>query len=271
MKGANLGQHFLVNNNVAEKIARQFLPAQGPILEIGPGRGILTDLLLKYRAENGLNPFTAIELDYALFYQLKNKYAHLTDFEVQNRDILKIDLHHLFPAQSQTVNIIGNVPYYISKELMDWVLTYHKKIKKGIFMMQKEFVDKVKPLPGSDQTNAQSVLLNYLFEMRALFDVLPGSFSPQPRVKSTVFQFAPFAQEQLPESDIHRFYLFVQRCFMNRRKTLLNNLANAVNTETLWHIFETHHINSMLRAEQTTLAEFLLLYRCLQPPQENRE
>jgi 16S rRNA (adenine1518-N6/adenine1519-N6)-dimethyltransferase len=261
MKGAHLGQHFLVNINVAEKIARQFFPVTGPVLEIGPGRGILTDFLVKFRDQNGGNPITAVELDNSLFYKIKDKYEQLVDFQVWNRDILKIDLNRQFPTEGQVVNVIGNVPYYISKDLMDWVITFSGKIKKGLFMMQKEFVDKVQPVQGADQSNAQSVLLNYLFTIDKLFDVLPGSFSPHPRVKSTVFLFASVAVVPGQEIDIFRFYSFLQCCFMNRRKTLLNNLTENFNTETLWHIFETHRINSMIRAEQCLLSDFLQIYR----------
>lgn len=262
MKGVSLGQHFLVNSNVADKIARQFFPVAGPIVEIGPGRGILTELLLKYRDEQGSNPITAIELDNTLFYKLKNKYENLNGFEILNRDILKIDLNRLFPVD--LVNVIGNVPYYISKELMDWVITYYAKIRRVIFMMQKEFVDKVQPVIGSDQSNAQSVLLNYIFTITKLFDVSPGSFSPQPRVKSTVFLLEPVTPS--PEVDVAGFYAFLHRCFMNRRKTLMNNLSENTHNETLWHIFETHHFNPMIRAEQCRLEDFLTIFKFWQPP-----
>ncbi|MCP5054949.1 MAG: ribosomal RNA small subunit methyltransferase A [bacterium] len=261
---ARLGQHFLVNKNVAEKIARRFLPVNGPVLEIGPGKGILTGLLVKYR-EN--NPVTAIELDNTLFYKLKNKYEHIDDFQIQNRDILKIQLSQLFPRQESpvTINIIGNVPYYISKELMDWVIVHHQMIQRGVFMMQKEFVDKVMhtQAKGVLQSNAQSVILNLLFRLEKLFDVQPGSFSPHPKVKSTVFLFEPLHPAETNGIDIDEFYVFLKQCFMNRRKTLLNNLSPGFNTETLWEIFESTHINPRLRAEQLKLEEFRKIYLCL--------
>lgn len=252
---ASIGQNFLVNQNVAEKIVKKFLPVEGKILEIGPGKGILTDLLVKYRQDNKI---TAIELDEALYYKLRDKYTE--NFEVLNRDILKIDLNRLFPDTEEKIHIIGNVPYYISKDLIDWVIQHVKRIKKGIFMMQKEFVDKMFSSTDSKDYNAQSVLFNGLFYLEKQFDVQPGSFSPQPKVKSTVFSFETLAENLGENIDSQEFYQFLQRCFANRRKTLLNNLSDLDGHERLWDAFEYHNINPKIRAEQLTLPDFLEIY-----------
>jgi len=255
-----IGQNFLVNRNVADKIVKRFLPVEGNILEIGPGKGVLTDLLMKYRQEN--NKITAVELDTSLFYKLREKYTE--NFEILNRDILRVDLNRQFPDENEPLHVIGNVPYYISRELIDWVLTYHRKIKKGVFMMQKEFVNKLASGIESPDYNAQSVVFNGLYRLEKLFDVQPGSFSPQPRVKSTVFLFEMNAEglgEGIEPSD---FYRFVQLCFENRRKTLINNLSHAANPERLWEVFERYSIDHKVRAEQLTLEKFILVYRsCL--------
>ncbi len=263
MNSTKLGQNFLVNTNVAEKIARRFLPVDGEILEIGPGKGILTQLLLKYRQGN---PFTAVELDNILFYQLKNKHAQTEQFTIVNRDILKVDLFRLFPGQS--VNIVGNVPYYISKELMDWVIAHHKAIRKGMFMMQKEFVDKVNTeVQVQRQTSPQSLILNYLFRLEKQFDVQPGSFSPRPRVKSSVFSFERKDDNEIDaDIDVQSLYTFLKNCFRNRRKTLMNNISNAGNTEKLWEHFEEHGLNPNVRAEQLSIHHLLPIFTLLSNP-----
>jgi 16S rRNA (adenine1518-N6/adenine1519-N6)-dimethyltransferase len=255
-----LGQHFLVNRNVAEKIARGFFPVEGPVLEIGPGKGILTELLIKYRRGNTI---IAVELDNTLFYKIKNTYAGTEDFRVLNRDILKIDLDSLFPGDTQQVNIIGNVPYYISKELMDWVIKCQRKIRQGMFMVQKEFAEKLMATGRTARTGAQSILLNWLFRMHKQFDVQPGSFAPQPRVKSTVFLFQPRSNARSSDIDVDAFYRFLRGCFKNRRKTLLNNLSAFAAAERLWEIFEACGINPRVRAEQLTVEEFSEIYRHL--------
>lgn len=259
MTQAKLGQHFLINKNVCEKIIKHFLPAEGSLLEIGPGKGILTERLLANRQNNKL---IAVELDNTLFYRLKNKFSFQPDFEVLNRDILKIDLNRLL-TDNQTINLVGNVPYYISRDLIDWVFQYHTRIKKGILMMQKEFVDKLTKTTDPGLVNPQAILFNMLFTPARVMDVQPGSFSPQPRVKSTVFLFSPVLQPAMAPGDVKNFYLFLQRCFKNRRKTLFNNLAVSSHTEELWEVFETHHINPKIRAEQLPLPVFLQIYLTL--------
>ena len=254
---AKLGQHFLVNKNVAEKIAAQFFPVNGPIIEIGPGKGILTHFLLKFRQED--NSLTAIELDNSLFYKMKHKYEEVQQFDVLNRDILKIQPDHLFPNERQQFSVIGNVPYYISKEIMDWVIQNHLKIRKGTFMVQKEFADKVMSGGGKEKSNPQSIISAHLFQMEKCFDVQPGSFSPQPKVKSTVFRFEQ-RTENPHDINTEKFYAFLKQSFMNRRKTLLNNVSGSSNSEQWWEIFETLQINPRVRAEQLTLEQFRSIY-----------
>ena len=246
-----MGQHFLVNRNAAEKIVQKFLPVEGPIVEIGPGKGILTQHLIKYRQNNQI---TAVELDNTLFCELKNNFSESID--IVNQNILLVDLYKLFPGEDEAVNVIGNVPYYISTELLDWVIANYKKIKKGMFMMQKEFVNKfISPV------NAQSILFVWLFQVEKLFDVQPGSFSPQPKVKSSVFLFERILSPLEKDIDAMDFYRFLQQCFRNRRKTLLNNLGASYDTKTLADIFEKVRINPKVRAEQLTLKDFLGMYR----------
>jgi len=263
MKPAKLGQHFLVNKNAAEKMVGIFLPTAGAILEIGPGKGILTDLLIKYR---GKNKITAVELDDALYFNLKEKYKNEEDVEILNRDILEIDLASHFPGENEMVNVIGNVPYYISRELIDWLISHHNKIKKGMFMMQKEFVDKLMEKKGSKQSNARAILFNGLFQLEKMFNVQPGSFSPLPKVKSSVFLFERRVDGVFTSIkggiDIDDFCLFLRQCFQNRRKTLFNNLnAVSFDMETLRKIFAKQRIDPKIRAEQLNLEDFLEIYR----------
>lgn len=250
MGSARLGQHFLINQNIAEKMVKTLLPVEGPILEIGPGMGILTDLLVKHCKENKI--FT-VELDRELYYKIKIKYGE--DVEVINRSILEINLEDL--CSHQDINLIGNVPYYISREIIDWIIFQNERIPKGMLMMQKEFVDKLIPKETPGNSNPQSLMLNHLFNLKKLFDVNPGSFFPPPKVRSRVFLFARRGAENQEEIDIKNFYSFLKHCFKNRRKTLINNLSSKYPDEKLWEIFETLDIDPRVRAEQLTLKYFL--------------
>jgi 16S rRNA (adenine1518-N6/adenine1519-N6)-dimethyltransferase len=250
MRKVKLGQHFLVNKHIAEKMAQTFFPVKGPILEIGPGKGILTQNLLNRCPGCRI---IAVELDGTLFGELKNRFGDSID--LLNRDILQVDLDELFPGENEVVNVTGNVPYYISKELLDWVIAHHKKIKKGMFMMQKEFVHKV-----ISPAAAQAILFSWLYRVEKLFDVQPGSFSPWPRVKSSVFLFERISTPPGKDIGAMDFYDFLHQCFKNRRKTLFNNLAAADEPKTWSEIFKKLRINPKVRAEQLTLKDFLGIY-----------
>ena len=256
MRWTHLGQHFLANRNAAEKIVKAFLPVQGPILEIGPGKGILTRLLDKYCPANKI---AAVELDATLYHELKIKFDE--HIELINRNILHIDPGELFPGERESVNVIGNVPYYISKDLVDWVIAQRERIARGMFMMQKEFVDRLMAGKGSRHANARSILFNGLFRVEKLFELQPGSFSPPPRVKSSLFLFERSSMGIGQEVDVDDFYGFLQRCFSTRRKTFVNNLAPWPNTGKLVELLNTLGLDSRARSEQLGLDDFLRVYR----------
>ncbi len=260
MKPIKWGQHFLINKNAAEKIVKHFLPVEGSILEVGPGKGILTDLLVKY-CKNKNNKIKAVELDTGLVSKLRRTYSE--HVEVLSGDILKVNLPTLFPEE-KSINLISNVPYYISSDFIDWVISQARYIKKAVVMMQKEFVDKLAARPFSKETNAQSIVFNFLFRLEKAFDIYPGSFSPQPKVKSTVFLFERISKDKdmEPESRINipDFYRFLQSCFRNRRKTLFNNLEKYHHREHIWEVFKAHGINPKMRAEQLRQEDFLNIY-----------
>jgi 16S rRNA (adenine1518-N6/adenine1519-N6)-dimethyltransferase len=264
MTNTRYGQNFLVNKNVAEKIVRHFLSLVEPsgcILEVGPGKGVLTELLVKYNQEHSIK---AVELDAELFTKLGVQYRENTYFEIINMDILEVSLTAIYPEKNQ-VYLISNVPYYISGEFIDWVVVQFEYIKKGMLMMQKEFVDRLAAKPDTKDYSAQSVIFNYLYRLKKMFEVSPGSFSPRPKVKSTVFSFEGKWQT-IPAGrrvEVASFYRFLRECFENRRKTLLNNLERQYNPEELWKLFEIYGINPKIRAEQLEVEDFLNIYRGL--------
>lgn len=251
MKERQLGQHFLKNRNAAEKIVRALLPAVGHIVEIGPGSGILTELLIQYRPHDA-PPVTAIELDPDLCQKLADR--HPQGLNIINKDILNIPLESLFP--DSPVSLIGNLPYYISKDIIDWIIRHHPQICKGVVMLQREFVDKLQGRPS----NPQSLIFQCLFAAETLFDVSPGSFSPAPKVKSTVFRFQKKTTPPKPPIDIPAFYAFLKKCFLHRRKTLLNNLLPHYPKDTITQALHQHHIPPTTRPENLPPNHFLNIY-----------
>lgn len=254
MKGSRLGQHFLVNRSAAAKIVRAFLPEEGYILEIGPGNGILTDLLIQYRRHDDL-PLTAVELDPDLCRELKDRYSE--GLNIINQDILSIPLENHFPDSA--ISLIGNLPYYISKEIIEWIIRYHAHIRKGVVMLQREFVDKLHGRPP----NPQALVFRYLFDTETLFDVSPGSFSPLPRIKSTVFRFQHKFTPPEPSIDIPALYIFLKKCFIHRRKTILNNLLPHYPAEDVHTALRHCRIPPHTRPEALKLKDFLCVFPAL--------
>jgi 16S rRNA (adenine1518-N6/adenine1519-N6)-dimethyltransferase len=255
MKSAKLGQNFLVNRSIAQKIVDAAIPFIGHPIEIGPGKGILTELLLPKRSPADPK-FTVIEIDPKLADKLQERFPN--EISIIREDILKLDIEKAFPQQRLT--LVGNLPYYISKEIADWLITNHSRVHKGVFMLQKEFVDKL----IRTKKSPQSLMFSYLFDARVLFNVSPGSFNPAPKVFSSVFHFTHRPNIPEPTIDPQNLYRLLKISYQNRRKTLQNNLSPHYPKPLLTTTLSNLHIPPTTRAEQLPLQKFLELFRELQ-------
>jgi 16S rRNA (adenine1518-N6/adenine1519-N6)-dimethyltransferase len=246
-KSAKLGQNFLHDKNIANKIIREFLPQPGPVLEIGAGPGILSEMLLKNIPANLI---TLVEIDRFLAQKLKERFGD--QLQIIENNILDIDLAGIYPDEH--VGIIGNLPYHISKELIDWFIAQRAKISSAVLMLQKDFVDKLLSPAGNKKYNAQSVVFQLLFRARRCFNVSAGSFTPAPKITSTVLAVHPVESPLQAAAD--EFYNFVKLCFAGRRKTLWNNLAAHIEKELLASMFATCGLEPCVRAEQLSAKLF---------------
>ena len=251
---ARLGQHFLVNQNVARRIVAELGPVAGPVLEIGPGRGVLTSLLLEASPDREV---VAVEKDPLLCHQLEERFPER--LRVLNRDIVEVSPETLFPAG--TFHLIGNLPYLISKEIVDWLIVHRACIGSGVVMLQKDFVDKLLAKPGARRRNAQGVMFQLLFTASKILTVSPGSFSPPPRVDSTVIKFnlSPKWDRASPA-----LYEFLHGCFASPRKTLANNLATMHDRDTIQTVLERVKLRADSRAGDLTPEMFLSLFEAFQ-------
>jgi len=253
-KSAKLGQNFLHDKNIAKKIINAFLPKPGPVLEIGAGPGILSAMLLD-KIPAGM--LTLVEIDRFLAQRLRERFGER--LRVVERDILDIDLAELFP--NQPVAVIGNLPYHISKALVDWFIAQRRSISSAVLMLQKDFVDKLLASAGSKKYNAQSVVFQLLFHCRRCFNVSAGAFTPAPRIMSTVLTVSPApAPAQAAGKD---FYDFVKLSFSERRKTLMNNLAPDFDKNKLSAAITACGFSEQARAEQLPAETFLTLFTVL--------
>ena len=199
------GQHFLHDPRVLEKIVDAINPQPNDfIVEIGPGEGALTDLLLKKTSQ-----VEAIEIDRDLAAALKQK-----NIKVFESDALEFD-YSIFPRGAR---IVGNLPYNISTPLLFHLARYADRVRDMHFMLQLEVVERMVAAPSTPAYGRLSVALQARFKMKKLFNVSRGAFRPPPKVESAVVRLEPLPEQRKLDDDLLR------KAFSARRKTLRNAL-----------------------------------------------
>jgi len=245
-----LGQHFLIKGSVLERIAAAACPEpQDLVIEIGPGRGSLTERLLR-RASR----VVAVELDPYLVAHLRRKFAGDPRVEVVEGDVLSTDL-----AQWGRAPVAGNLPYYIASPILE------KTVRPGpegappwaVFLIQKEVAERLVAPPGTRGYGYLTVATALFAEARLLFEVKPSAFHPPPKVDSAVVLLTPRVRDW-GIAGREAFLGFVGQCFRHKRKTLRNNLAEVYGKSLVESWPEAG-----LRAEQIELERFAEMYRRL--------
>jgi 16S rRNA (adenine1518-N6/adenine1519-N6)-dimethyltransferase len=221
------GQHFLHDRSVLEHIVREVDPKPGDaLLEIGPGRGALTEKLVG-RSKS----LDAVEIDRDLAALLRQRFGSTAGFQLHESDALKFDLAALGRQRGARLRVIGNLPYNISTPLLFHVAAAHEHIDDLHVMLQKEVIDRIAATPGSGEYGRLTVMLAPWFEARHLFDVGPGAFTPAPRVWSAV---ARLTVRREPAFAVPRtFARTVSAAFSQRRKTLRNALRSLLDVEAI--------------------------------------
>lgn len=222
----NLGQHFLTDSGMIERIVDAVNPEAGEhLLEIGPGLGAIT-LPVLARAKQ----LTAIELDRRVIPILQEKSKPLGQLTIIEQDVLAVDYPTLLAGQSWRV--FGNLPYNISTPIL-FALSAQTAITDMVFMLQKEVVDRMTALPAEKNYGRLSVMLQYHHEVYPLFDVPPECFSPPPKVMSAMVGLTRLATPRWQVADETLFATVVKQAFSMRRKTLRNTLKPLISREAL--------------------------------------
>ncbi|HTU68039.1 MAG TPA: 16S rRNA (adenine(1518)-N(6)/adenine(1519)-N(6))-dimethyltransferase RsmA [Steroidobacteraceae bacterium] len=226
------GQHFLHDRGVLERIAREIDPQPGDALvEIGPGRGALTELLLASMEKGNGASLDCIEIDRDLAGALTQRWGTRPDFTLHTGDALEFDFAALAARRGKRLRVIGNLPYNISTPLLFHVAAAHAHIDDLHVMLQKEVIDRIAAAPGSGDYGRLTVMLAPWIEARHLFDVGPGAFTPPPRVWSAVARLVVRREPafEIPEA----FARTVSAAFSQRRKTLRNALRSIVDVDAI--------------------------------------
>jgi 16S rRNA (adenine1518-N6/adenine1519-N6)-dimethyltransferase len=208
-----LGQNFLTDNSVIDRIASALdLSVSDVVLEIGPGRGALTERLIDSGAK-----VLAVELDRDLIPELSKQFAGASNFRLIEGDALDVD----FDAVSDVpIKLAANLPYYISTAILQRLIESRSCFSDLVLMFQREVVERITAPPGKSALGFLSVLCEACFESEVLFDVPPEAFRPIPKVWSSVVRLRP----QRVDLDIVPLKRLASTAFVHRRKTLLNNL-----------------------------------------------
>ena len=242
----SLGQHFLKDFSIAEQIAGVLSSFPDlPVLEVGPGTGVLTQFLLKNKHD-----LTVVELDKESVKYLDEHYPALKG-RIIEADFLKLDLSTLF---SGSFYVIGNYPYNISSQIFFKVLDYKDKIPCCAGMLQKEMAERMASRPGKKAYGIISVLLQAWYDIEYLFTVEPEVFDPPPKVKSAVIRITRNARTSLG-CDEALFKTVVKTAFNQRRKTLRNSLKALLGKENTISALPVFN----LRPEQLSVEEFVEL------------
>jgi 16S rRNA (adenine1518-N6/adenine1519-N6)-dimethyltransferase len=247
----HLGQHFLTDLSIAEKIAKAVKGHEGvnKLLEIGPGMGVLTDFLLEENWELYL-----VDIDKESIAYLHQKYPDLGE-KIIEADYLKRDFSTVMGGP---YIVAGNFPYNISSQIFFKILEERNSVKEVVCMLQKEVAERIASPKGNKSYGILSVLLQAFYDIEYLFTVPPDVFNPPPKVNSGVIRLA---RNNVPElaCDEVLFFKVVKQAFSTRRKTLRNCMKGMGLKDSL---HEDPMLN--LRAEQLDVQDFILLTNKIQ-------
>jgi 16S rRNA (adenine1518-N6/adenine1519-N6)-dimethyltransferase len=278
-----LGQHFLASDTYALQIVEALGEvSQHTVLEIGPGRGILTSLLAKQARR-----LIAVELDRVLAAQLRLKFGMFSNVEVIEGDILSIDFDSLFgpkPGLARPgiefkptpAKVIGNLPYYITSDILLRLFDYSKYFETLLILVQREVADRIAATPGSRDYGLLSATAQLYARVEKLVTLPPGAFAPPPKVYSTLLRLtiAPRQHELGLDGNSNGkgkdgFIDFLKLSFGQKRKTLWNNLKSGYAEADLKAALSEARVKPAARAETLSLEESAALFRALRDGQQS--
>ena len=265
-----LGQHFLASEDFAARVVGALGDvSQSTVLEIGPGRGILTTSLAR-RARR----LIAVELDRVLAAQLRLKFGMARNVEIIEADILAIDFDSLFgpkPGLSrpgielkpELVRVVGNLPYYITSDILLRLFEFAKYFDSIVIMVQREVADRIAAEPGGRDYGMLSATAQLYGRVEKLFTLPPGAFVPPPKVHSTVLRLTIDPQQEKLGVAGSGFIDFLRLSFGQKRKTLWNNLKLKYDGAELKRALADAKVKATARAETLSLEESAAVYRAL--------
>jgi 16S rRNA (adenine1518-N6/adenine1519-N6)-dimethyltransferase len=265
-----MGQHFLTSDAAALRIVEALGDvSEATVLEIGPGRGAITDLLARKARR-----LIAVELDRVMSAQLRMKFNMHSNVEIIEGDILTIELDTVFGAKPgslrtglnfapEPARVIGNLPYYITSDILLRLFEYHRYFSTIVIMVQKEVADRLAAWAGGRDYGLLSATAQLYGRVEQLFTLPPGAFSPPPKVHSSVVRITIKPRLEALRVSEAEFIAFLKLCFGQKRKTLWNNLKTHYDEDALRAALVKSGVKPAIRAEALPIERTAALFRAL--------
>jgi 16S rRNA (adenine1518-N6/adenine1519-N6)-dimethyltransferase len=271
-KKPKLGQTFLADRPAARRIVDALGEiSQTLVVEVGPGKGALTELLAERAGR-----LIAIELDRMLATELRYKYSRDPRIEVLEGDVLSIDfrtvlkrtigpLDDLRPLKPSRARLIGNLPYYITSDILLHLFGFHDQFDLLVIMVQREVAERMAAKPGSREYGLLSATVQLYAKVEKLFTLPPGAFAPPPKVHSSVLRLTIAPRFDELQVRPREFIQFLKTAFAMKRKTLVNNLKKNYEERKIRSAIAASGIRADARAEALSLDQMAAIYRTLSP------
>ena len=217
MKKPRLGQNYLIDENIAHEIIHHAgISNNQHVLEIGPGQGILTTLLLE-KAKS----LIAIEIDSKLCLALTERFNENKNFQLIQADAVKYN----YSALVNKCQVVSNLPYYAATHILKKLIHYREYFSQITVMLQKEVVDRLVAIPGTRSYGSLSVFIQFYCEVERIIEVNKEAFSPKPKIDSSVIKLIPLTRPRVQVDNLKTFFSVVNASFLHKRKMLKNNLT----------------------------------------------
>ncbi len=247
----SLGQNFLTEKNIVEKIVNTAnVDKNTNVIEIGPGIGALTQLLIE---QSGY--VTAVEIDDELIPVLTDSFGHNENFELKHIDFLKADVRDFNTHDLPTTKVVANLPYYITTAIITKILNQFEFVDEIYIMVQKEVAERISAEPKNREYGSLSVFCQLMCEVNYEFTVKRTVFMPPPNVDSAIISL----KRKDLDVDVKKIEKFVQNCFKQKRKTLVNNLNKAygINKNDLNEFLAANDLKPSARAEEISPEKYI--------------
>ncbi|MEY8292558.1 16S rRNA (adenine(1518)-N(6)/adenine(1519)-N(6))-dimethyltransferase RsmA [Carnobacteriaceae bacterium 52-44] len=255
----SLGQNFIIDTNILRNIVQTAsVDKNTTVIEVGPGIGALTEQIAKEAKE-----VFAFEIDDRLLSVLDDTLSPYDNVTVFHQDILEVDFEQFktdYLSDTSRLVVIANLPYYITTPIIMHLIESSLPVEEMVLMMQKEVASRLEAKPSTKAYGSLSIAIQYYMEVEVAFTVPRTVFMPQPNVDSAIIRLRTLENPPVMVKDENLFFKIVRASFVQRRKTIWNNLRKALNDkskeEILRDAFEKAEINPSRRGESLTIEEF---------------